>query len=149
MISTAVELRAVEGTQAAMGWAGGHTIVVDRPEGKAGGLGLGFNGAQLLALAIGRCFCNDLRYVAEEMGVELGKIAVTVTVNVEGEPWLATSASVMVPARRWTVPIPGKSSTRLKRLPQSAIRCAKACRLRSRWRTRTDGPDTSKGNRRS
>ncbi|WP_192358302.1 OsmC family protein [Mesorhizobium mediterraneum] len=96
MISTTVELRTVEGTQAAMGWAGGHTIVVDRPEGKAGGLGLGFNGAQLLALAIGGCFCNDLRYVAEEMGVELGKIAVTVTVNLEGEPWLATSASVMV-----------------------------------------------------
>jgi hypothetical protein len=52
MISTTVELRTVEGTQAAMGWAGGHTIVVDRPEGRVGGLGLGFNGAQLLALAI-------------------------------------------------------------------------------------------------
>jgi organic hydroperoxide reductase OsmC/OhrA len=96
MISTTVELRTVEGTQAAMGWAGGHTIVVDRPEGKAGGLGLGFNGAQLLALAIGGCFCNDLRYVAEEMGVELGKIAVTVTVTLEGKPLLATSASMMV-----------------------------------------------------
>jgi organic hydroperoxide reductase OsmC/OhrA len=96
MISTTVELRTVEGTQAAMGWAGGHTIVVDRPEGKAGGLGLGFNGAQLLALAIGGCFCNDLRYVAEEMGVELGKIAVSVTVNLEGKPLLATSASMTV-----------------------------------------------------
>ena len=69
MVSMTVELRNVEGTEAAMGWAGGHTIVVDRPEGKAGGLGLGFNGAQLLALAIGGCFCNDLRYVADEMGV--------------------------------------------------------------------------------
>jgi organic hydroperoxide reductase OsmC/OhrA len=95
MISTTVELRTVEGTQAAMGWAGEHTIVVDRPEGKAGGLGLGFNGAQLLALAIGGCFCNDLRYVAEEIGVELGKIAVTVTVTLEGKPLLATSASMM------------------------------------------------------
>lgn len=96
MISTTVELRTVEGTQAAMGWAGGHTIVVDRPEGKAGGLGLGFNGAQLLALAIGGCFCNDLRYVAEDMGVELGKITVTVTVNLEGKPLLATSATMTV-----------------------------------------------------
>ncbi|RWK65015.1 OsmC family protein [Mesorhizobium sp.] len=96
MISTTVELRTVEGTQAAMGWAGGHTIVVDRPEGKAGGLGLGFNGAQLLALAIGRCFCNDLRYVAEEMGVELGKIIVSVTVNLEGKPLLAISATMTV-----------------------------------------------------
>ncbi|RWH78541.1 MAG: OsmC family peroxiredoxin [Mesorhizobium sp.] len=96
MISTTVELRTVEGTQAAMGWAGGHTIVVDRPEGKAGGLGLGFNGAQLLALAIGGCFCNDLRYVAEEMGVELGKIIVSVTVNLEGKPLLAISATMTV-----------------------------------------------------
>jgi organic hydroperoxide reductase OsmC/OhrA len=96
VISTTVELRTVEGTQAAMGWAGGHTIVVDRPEGKAGGLGLGFNGAQLLALAIGGCFCNDLRYVAEETGVELGKISVTVTVNLEGKPLLATSATMIV-----------------------------------------------------
>ncbi|TIO29538.1 OsmC family protein [Mesorhizobium sp.] len=96
MISTTVELRTVEGTQAAMGWAGGHTIVVDRPEGKAGGLGLGFNGAQLLALAIGGCFCNDLRYVAAEMGVKVGNIAVTVTVNLEGTPLLATSATMAV-----------------------------------------------------
>ena len=53
MVSMTVELRNVEGTEAAMGWAGGHTIVVDRPPGKAGGRGLGFNGAELLALAIG------------------------------------------------------------------------------------------------
>ena len=96
MVSMTVELRNVEGTEAAMGWAGGHTIVVDRPEGKAGGLGLGFNGAQLLALAIGGCFCNDLRYVADEMGVGLGKIAVNVTVELEGDPLITTAATMEV-----------------------------------------------------
>ena len=45
MAAVTIELRNVEGTQAAMGWAGAHTVVVDRPEGKAGGMGLGFNGA--------------------------------------------------------------------------------------------------------
>ena len=94
MPSATVELRNIEGTQAALGWAGGHTVVVDRPEGRAGGMGLGFNGAQLLALALGGCFCNDLRYTAEQMGVRLGKIAVTVTVEMEGEP-LATTAAAM------------------------------------------------------
>lgn len=94
MVSMTVELRNVEDTEAVMGWAGGHTIVVDRPEGKAGGRGLGFNGAQLLALAIGGCFCNDLRYVAEEMQVKLGKIAVTVTIELEGVP-LVTKAATM------------------------------------------------------
>ncbi|HEV7368970.1 OsmC family protein [Arenibaculum sp.] len=96
MTSVTVELRNVEGTQAAMGWAGGHTVVVDRPEGRAGGMGLGFNGGQLLALAIGGCFCNDLRYVAETMGVALGRIAVTVTVTLEGDPLLATAATMEV-----------------------------------------------------
>ncbi len=96
MVSMSVELHNIEGTQAAMGWAGGHTIVVDRPEGKAGGMGLGFNGAQLLALAIGGCFCNDLRYVAHEMGVGLGKIAVAVTVDLDGNPLIATSATMAV-----------------------------------------------------
>src|SRR5262249_31058219 len=62
MSSVTVELRNVAGTVAPLGWAGAHTIVVDRPEGRAGGRGLGFNGAQLLALSIGGCFCNDLRY---------------------------------------------------------------------------------------
>ena len=47
MVSMTVELRNIEDTQAAMGWAGGHTIIVDRAEGKAGGMGLGFNGGQL------------------------------------------------------------------------------------------------------
>lgn len=96
MALVTVELRNVEGTQAAMGWADTHTIIVDRPNGKAGGMGLGFNGAQLLALAIGGCFCNDLRYVAQEMGVGLGKISVSVTVELAGEPVLAIAATMIV-----------------------------------------------------
>ena len=96
MVSMTVELRNVAGTEAAMGWAGGHTIIVDRPEGKAGGMGLGFNGAQLLALAIGGCFCNDLRYVADEMGVLLAGIAVSVTVELEGGPLITTAATMEV-----------------------------------------------------
>jgi organic hydroperoxide reductase OsmC/OhrA len=96
MPSTTVELRNIAGTEAAVGWAGAHTVVVDRPEGKAGGRGLGFNGAQLLALTIGGCFCNDLRYVAHATGVELGGISVSVAVELEGDPILATSATMVV-----------------------------------------------------
>lgn len=96
MVSMTVELRSVDGTEAALGWAGGSTLVVDRPEGRAGGRGLGFNGGQLLALAIGGCFCNDLRYCAHEMGVSLGGIAVVVTLELEGSPLLATQATMAV-----------------------------------------------------
>lgn len=96
MPAMTVELRNVEGTEAALGWAGGHTIVVDRPQGKAGGQGLGFNGGQLLALAIGGCFCNDLRYAAHDMGVALDGIAVSVTLHLDGTPLLATRAEMVV-----------------------------------------------------
>lgn len=91
-----VQLRSIPDTQAAVGWADGHTIVVDRPDGKAGGTGLGFNGGQLLGLAIGGCFCNDLHYVAHEMGVRLASIAVDVTVTFEGSPLLATQAEMRI-----------------------------------------------------
>lgn len=96
MVSMTVELRNLEGTEAAVGWAGAHTVIVDRPEGKAGGRGLGFNGGQMLALAIGGCFCNDLRYVAHAMNVPIGKIAVSVTLDLEGAPLLATGATMTV-----------------------------------------------------
>lgn len=91
-----VQLTNLLGTEAAVGWVGGHTIIADRPEGKAGGMGLGFNGAQLLALALGGCFCNDLRYVAEEIGVELAAISVRVSLELDGKPLLATSAHMSV-----------------------------------------------------
>jgi organic hydroperoxide reductase OsmC/OhrA len=92
MTSMTVQLRSLPDTEAAMGWAGAHTVVVDRPEGKAGGKGLGFNGGQLLGLAIGGCFCNDLHYVAHEMGLRLTSVEVDVTVSFEGSPLLATEA---------------------------------------------------------
>jgi organic hydroperoxide reductase OsmC/OhrA len=91
-----VKLRSVPGTGAALGWAGAHSVVVDRPAGVAGGEGLGFNGGQLLALAIGGCLCNDLHHVAQETGLRLASLAVDVTLAFEGNPLLATAASVKV-----------------------------------------------------
>ncbi len=96
MPTMTVQLRSIPDTQAATGWAGGHTLVVDRPEGKAGGMGLGFNGGELLGLAIGGCFCNDLQYVAHDMGVQLASIQVDVTVALEGNPLLATQAMMRI-----------------------------------------------------
>lgn len=87
-----VELRSIQNTEAVVGSSGEHTLIVDRPKGKAGGLGLGFNGAELAALALGGCFSNDLRYVAHSSGVILGDVTVTVTVELAGEPLLITSA---------------------------------------------------------
>jgi len=86
MTTTTVQLRSIPDTEAAVGWSGAHTIVVDRPDGKAGGKGLGFNGGQLLGLAIGGCFCNDLQYVAHEMGIRLASLQAEVAVTSRGLP---------------------------------------------------------------
>lgn len=84
------------GVRPSVGRAGAHTVVLDCPEGKAGGQGLGFNGGQLLGLAVGGCFCNDLYYVAHAMGVRLASVAVDVTVTFDGDPLMATSVTVQV-----------------------------------------------------
>lgn len=98
MSTMSVHLRSLPDTEAAVGRSGTHTVIVDRPMGKAGGEGLGFNGGELLALAIGGCLCNDLQYVAHEMKIELSSIAVDVQMTFEGYPAIATSASVAVDA---------------------------------------------------
>src|SRR6187455_3791356 len=98
MTTMTVQLRSIPDTKAALGWAGGHTIVVDRPDGKAGGLGLGFNGGQLLGLAIGGCFCNDLQYVAHDMGILLASVQVGISVTFEGTPMLVKEVTMQVTA---------------------------------------------------
>ncbi|MFP9139126.1 OsmC family protein [Devosia sp. XGJD_8] len=96
MQTSTIEIRNVAGTEAALGWADGHTIVIDRPQGRAGGLGLGFNGAQLLGLTIGGCFANDLRYVAANAGLKIKDIGIEVEVTLQGEPLIATNAAMRV-----------------------------------------------------
>lgn len=78
--------------------ADSHTLIIDRPEGRAGGMGLGFNGAQLLVLTIGRCFANDLRYVAAELGVTIGDISISFSVTLESSPIRAVGAEMLVSA---------------------------------------------------
>lgn len=86
-----VETRTVEGQVTAVGSAGPYTVVVDRPL-EAGGGGKGFNGGQLLYLAIAGCISNDLFREAQRFGVELHSVRVTVSGDFSGEP--AVSAPV-------------------------------------------------------
>src|SRR6266566_6587099 len=59
MAQTTVRVRTVQDACVAVGWTGHRTLTIDRPE-QAGGMGLGFNGGELLLLAIGGCYCNDI-----------------------------------------------------------------------------------------
>jgi uncharacterized OsmC-like protein len=68
MAQTSVRVRTVQDACVAVGWAGHRTLTVDRPE-QAGGMGLGFNGGELLLLAIGGCYCNDIFREAAKLGM--------------------------------------------------------------------------------
>lgn len=96
MAEFAVAFRTIPDTRAAVGRAGTHTVVIDRPEGRAGGMGLGFNGGELLAIAIGGCLCNDLQYTAEKQGIAIRELAVDVSVTISGEPLIAEAAAVRI-----------------------------------------------------
>lgn len=80
-----VETRTITGRTTAMGSAGPYTLVVDRPA-EAGGGGLGFNGGQLLYLAIAGCVSNDLFREALARGIELASIRVVVEGDFSGDP---------------------------------------------------------------
>jgi organic hydroperoxide reductase OsmC/OhrA len=92
MGTTTIEYRTLPGTRATVGRAGNHSVVADRPEGTAGGMGLGFNGGELLALAIGGCFSNDMQALADEMGVSIADLRITVDIDFAGKPSRATAA---------------------------------------------------------
>jgi uncharacterized OsmC-like protein len=65
--------------------AGAHTLVVDRPD-DAGGRGIGFNGGELLYLAIAGCVSNDLFREARARGIELERVRVAVRGDFGGDP---------------------------------------------------------------
>jgi len=75
----------VAGRPAAVGSAGPFTLVVDRPA-DGGGDGIGFNGGQLLYLAIAGCVSNDLYREAAGFGITLERARVTVRGDFGGDP---------------------------------------------------------------
>lgn len=80
-----VETRTVAGQVTALGFAGPFTLVVDRPADVGGG-GKGFNGGQLLYLAVAGCISNDLFREAPCFGVHLDSVRVTVDGDFSGDP---------------------------------------------------------------
>jgi uncharacterized OsmC-like protein len=90
-----VEVRNVAGEATAVGSAGPYTLVVDRPA-DGGGRGLGFNGGQLLYLAVAGCFSNDLFREARADGIRLERVVVRVHGDFEGDPPVSTPITIDV-----------------------------------------------------
>ncbi|MFE9656831.1 OsmC family protein [Micromonospora sp. NPDC006431] len=87
-----VRTRSLPGRPAAIGSAGPFTLVVDRPA-DGGGDGLGFNGGQLLYLAVAGCVSNDLFREARAAGIALHRVEVTVHGDFAGDPAVSTDVS--------------------------------------------------------
>lgn len=90
-----VETRTVSGRPAAVGSAGAFTLVVDRPA-DGGGDGIGFNGGQLLYLAIAGCVSNDLYREAAKEGISLDRVRVAVRGDFAGDPPVSTPVEYQV-----------------------------------------------------
>lgn len=93
--TVAMRFTHLPGTRAGVARAGSRLLVADRPEGVARGEGLGFNGAELLASALGGCFWNDLHYAAEARGIVLGHVEVAAEVTLAGAPLRVVRARIV------------------------------------------------------
>lgn len=89
MSGYAVATITVEDGPTAIGSAGPFTLVIDRPT-AAGGGGHGFNGGQLLNLAVAGCISNDLFREAARGGITLRRVGVSVRSDYVGEPPIST-----------------------------------------------------------
>jgi putative redox protein len=91
-VSFEVEVRNVDGAVTALGAAGPFTLVVDSPATSGGG-GRGFNGGQLLHLAVAGCVSNDLFREAAKRGITLTRVVVTADGDYGGQPATSTGIS--------------------------------------------------------
>ena|SRR5438309_2122244 len=112
-----VETRNVAGQVTAIGAAGLFKLTVDRPV-ETGGGGRGFNGGQLLYLAVAGCISNDLFREAATRSIVLDKVVVRVVGDFQGDP--ATSTDI-----RYDVELSGHAAAeQLRELVQHVDRIA-------------------------
>jgi uncharacterized OsmC-like protein len=95
MPQTTVEIRTIANSSLAVGSSGPRTVTIDRTK-EAGGMGLGFNGGELLLLAIGGCYSNDLFREAAKQGIEVRSVQVTVSADWGGDPVRAQNVTYSV-----------------------------------------------------
>lgn len=95
MAQTTVEIRTLAGTSMAVGSSGPRTVTIDRTK-ESGGMGLGFSGGELLLLAIGGCYSNDVFREAAKRGIDVQSVQVTVSADWGGDPVRAQNVKYSV-----------------------------------------------------
>jgi putative redox protein len=87
-----VKTENLRGQVTSLGSASGHTLVIDRPAAGGGG-GLGFNGAELLHLAVAGCVSNDLFREASALGIRLDRVRIVARGAFAGDPPVSTGVT--------------------------------------------------------
>jgi uncharacterized OsmC-like protein len=95
MGQTKIEIRSLSSTSLAIGSSGSRTVTIDRSK-ETGGLGLGFNGGELLLLAIGGCYSNDVFREAGRMGICVRSVQIEVSADWGGSPVRAQNVNMKV-----------------------------------------------------
>lgn len=85
MAQTKVSVRTLHDAPTAVGWSEHRTLTIDRPE-AAGGMGLGYSGGELLLLALGACYTNDIFREAMKRGIDIRSVSVEVQGDWDGDP---------------------------------------------------------------
>jgi putative redox protein len=85
-----VHVRSAHEGSFSVGWTGQHSLVIDRSP-DDGGQGMGFNGGQLLLLALGACYANDIFREASKREVEVVGVRVVIECDWEGDPMQANN----------------------------------------------------------
>ena len=85
MAQTTIHVRSAHEGTFSVGWSERHSLVIDRSP-DDGGQGVGFNGGQLLLLALGSCYANDIFREADKRDVEVLGVRVVVECDWAGEP---------------------------------------------------------------
>jgi putative redox protein len=85
MSRMSVHVRSAHEGSFSVGWSGQHSLVIDRGPGD-GGQGMGFNGGQLMLLALGACYANDVYREADKRGLEVHGVRVVVECDWAGDP---------------------------------------------------------------
>jgi putative redox protein len=88
-----VHVRSAHEGSFSVGWTGQHSLVIDRSP-DDGGQGMGFNGGQLLLLALGACYANDVFREAAKRDLEVVGIRVIVECDWAGDPTRAENIQV-------------------------------------------------------
>ncbi len=80
-----VHVRSAHEGSFSVGWTGQRSLVIDRSP-DAGGQGMGFDGRQLLLLALGACYANDIFREADKRDIEVLGVRVVVECDWIGDP---------------------------------------------------------------